>query len=62
MEKYKWVFEILFSGLGTAILGYLFFKHKNEKQIKQNQKSGNNSINIQAGENINVNNSKEKKR
>lgn len=49
--------EILFSGLGVAIITWLLnfiFKKKNKQQkdINQSQKSGNNSTNYQAGRDI----------
>lgn len=54
MENYKWLFEILFSGLGTAIFGYLFFKTWKHYHPSQKQKSGKNSINLQAGRDIDI--------
>jgi hypothetical protein len=57
MHNYKWLIEILFGGLGTAIIGYLFFKKVTGKTTKQQQKSGKNSTNIQAGHNIKIKNS-----
>ena len=57
MEKYKWLIEILFGGLGTAIIGYIFFKKITNKTLIQKQKSGKNSINIQAGNNLKIKNS-----
>jgi len=49
--------EWLFSGLGIAIIGWFITwsinRHKNTSH--QIQKSGKNSVNIQAGKNININ-------
>jgi hypothetical protein len=56
MTEYRWLIEILFGGLGTAIFGYIFFKKYKHHQLTQKQKSGKNSINIQAGRNIKINN------
>lgn len=56
MSEYKWLIEILFGGLGTAILGYIFFKKRKEHQSIQKQKSGKNSTNIQAGRDIEIKN------
>lgn len=56
MIEYKWLIEILFSGLGTTILGYIFFKQWKYRQSIQKQKSGKNSINIQAGRDIKIKN------
>lgn len=56
MKEYLWVFEILFGGLGTAIISYIFFKKINRNTLNQKQKAGKNSINIQAGRNIEVKN------
>ena len=51
IENKEWVF----SGIGVAIISWFFIKkHMNQKQV---QKSGNNSINIQAGNNLNINTS-----
>lgn len=52
MEKYKWIIGVLFSGLGTALIGWILFNNnaKKEKHI-QKQKAGNGSINIQSGKN-----------
>ena len=47
--------EWVFSGIGIAIISWFFIrKSKNQKQT---QKSGNNSINIQVGKNLNINKS-----
>lgn len=56
MNEYKWLIEILFGGLGTTIFGYIFFKKWKEHQSVQKQKSGKNSINIQAGRDIKIKN------
>lgn len=56
MSEYKWLFEILFGGLGTAIIVYLFFNKTNKNVINQKQKSGKDSVNIQAGHNIKIGN------
>ena len=48
--------EWVFSGIGVAIILIIirfFFKRSQSK--KQIQKSGNNSINIQVGDNLNIN-------
>ena len=45
----------IFSGIGVAIISiiiHFFFKRSQSK--KQIQKSGNNSINIQVGDNLNI--------
>jgi hypothetical protein len=49
-NSYTWVF----SGAGIFILGGIiaFFKRKKSGGITQNQRSGNNSTNIQAGGNV----------
>ncbi|MGS0724993.1 hypothetical protein ACVBKF_02305 [Shewanella sp. 0m-11] len=49
VEHYQWVF----SGAGIALLGGIiaFFKKKTSG-ITQKQKSGSNSVNIQAGGNV----------
>ena len=48
--------EWIFSGIGAVIIGiiitWLIRRSPSKKQI---QKSGNNSINIQAGDNLNIN-------
>ena len=46
MDKYKWLIEILFGGLGTAVIGYIFFKKITNKTLSQKQRSGKNSINL----------------
>lgn len=46
--------EWVFSGIGIAIISFFIRKSKNQKQT---QKSGNNSINIQVGKNLNINES-----
>jgi hypothetical protein len=56
----KWIIdnkEWVFSGIGVAILGWLFFRSSN----KQVQKGGNNSKNIQVGGNLNINENKDDK-
>lgn len=57
-----WISEhylVLISGIAVpfiyALITRIFFKKKSTKLIKQKQKSGDNSINIQAGENIEIN-------
>ncbi len=48
MDNIEWIF----SGVGVAVIFALIgvlFKNKNGKKIKQYQKSGNNSTNIQVG-------------
>ena len=55
MEQYKWLLEILFGGLGTTLIGYLFFKAWKHHQVIQKQKSGKNSTNILAGRDIKIN-------
>lgn len=58
MEILNWVNsnkEWLFSGIGVAVivaLISLFVKHPRSK--KQIQKSGNDSVNIQVGDNLNL--------
>ena len=58
MEIINWLNsnkEWIFSGIGVAIISVvvtLFFKRSHSK--KQIQKSGNNSINIQVGDNLNI--------
>lgn len=49
-SNYKWVF----SGIGVVILGaiFSFFRKSKSNGISQKQRSGNNSINIQAGNNV----------
>jgi len=61
MENYKWLAEILFGGLGTAIIMYLFFKKRSGNQTVQKQKSGKNSSNIQVGRDIKIGNTKDDK-
>jgi len=56
MAEYKWLIEMLFGGLGTAIIGYIFFKKYKHHRLIQKQKSGTNSTNIQAGRDIKINN------
>jgi hypothetical protein len=57
LEKNK---EWIFSGIGVAIIGWIgawiFLRQKPEKggNKKQSQRSGSNSINIQAGDNIHL--------
>ncbi|MGR6503505.1 MULTISPECIES: hypothetical protein [unclassified Shewanella] len=50
VDHYQWVF----SGAGIAVLGGMiaFFKKKKSSGITQTQKSGANSLNIQAGKNV----------
>ncbi|WP_199179219.1 hypothetical protein [Enterovibrio norvegicus] len=43
----------VFSGVGVPILGYLFLRKK-DSGLKQIQKSGKNSKNYQAGNDINI--------
>jgi len=48
--------EWVFSGIGAVIIGTIitwFLRRSSSK--KQIQKSGNNSINIQVGDNLNIN-------
>lgn len=52
METIEWVF----SGIGAVIFGIIltwFLRRSSSK--KQIQKSGNNSINIQVGDDLNIN-------
>jgi len=55
----KWILsnkEWLFSGIGvTFILGVISYFFQKKSSINQSQKSGNNSYNIQAGGNLEVN-------
>lgn len=58
MEIINWLNsnkEWIFSGIGVAIISIvihlLFKRYQSKKQI---QKSGNNSINIQVGDNLNI--------
>lgn len=48
--NYKWVF----SGIGLIVFSAIFslFKRSRTNGISQKQRSGNNSINIQAGNNV----------
>lgn len=57
IEFFKNNYEWIFSGLGIFILSGVFFliKKKSAKIIKQKQKSGNNSINVQAGNSVEFN-------
>lgn len=57
MEKYKWVVEILFGagGLGTIVFRYIFSKKRKHQKLNQKQNSGENSINLQAGRDIQIN-------
>jgi hypothetical protein len=53
IKNKEWVFD----GFGVAIIAgliALFFKPKSEKTPKQTQRSGDNSINIQAGGNVHL--------
>ena len=58
MEIINWLNsnkEWIFSGIGVGIISIiitLFFKRSQSK--KQIQKSGNNSVNIQVGDNLNI--------
>ena len=54
MIEYKWLFGVLFSGLGTAIIGTIFLKKQKSDKLSQKQKSGKNSVNFQAGRNIEI--------
>jgi hypothetical protein len=49
--------EWVFSGIGIFIFGLLitYFKNEDKDLIKQKQKSGKNSINIQVGGNVELN-------
>lgn len=49
-KHYQWVF----SGIGVFLISLFFI----EKSNKQNQKSGNNSTNIQVGGDLNIKNDK----
>lgn len=53
IDNAQWVF----SGIGVFVLGLFiaFLKRENTATTKQKQKSGNNSINIQAGGNVEFN-------
>lgn len=58
----KWIVDnylVIISGVGVPpimyILSKLFSKKDDTKQIKQKQKSGKNSTNIQVGGNIEIN-------
>lgn len=57
----KWIIENadwMFSGIGVTILGALgglFVKKKLDNKNSQTINSGNNSTNIQGGENVSVN-------
>jgi|GEM_PF-3397982 len=56
-EYIQWIF----SGIGVAIIGWFFIKNKkdNDKENKkQIQKSGKESINIQVGNDFNINDRK----
>ena len=50
----EWFFGGIGVALPIAIISLFFIKNKNQKQV---QKSGDNSINIQAGNNLNINKS-----
>jgi hypothetical protein len=54
MEKYKWIIGVLFSGLGTALIGWILFNNNAKKKYFQKQKAGNGSINVQAGKDITI--------
>jgi hypothetical protein len=41
--------EWIFSGVGVAVISWLFFRGSNKNTKSMNQKSGNNSTNIQVG-------------
>ena len=49
-HNYEWVF----SGIGVFVLGIIVATFK-KNHLKQNQKSGNNSQNIQVGGNVGFN-------
>jgi hypothetical protein len=57
----KWIMDnylVLISGIAVPAIygiGKLFLKKDDTKQIKQQQKSGKNSTNIQAGGNVEIN-------
>ena len=52
--------EWVFSGVGVAILTGVAAVLLKKRSLSQNQQSGNNSMNIQAGGNINLNAKDEK--
>lgn len=57
-ENKNWIFE----GIGVTAIGFLFFIikkifWKDKTLIKQIQQSGDNSVNIQVGENLDINKS-----
>ncbi len=54
MTHYKWLIEVLFSGLGTEIIRTISFKKRKQHNLLQKQKSGKNSINYQAGHNVEI--------
>ncbi len=58
----KWIIDnylVLISGIAVpaiyVLISTFFFKKNEIKQIQQKQKSGKNSINVQAGGNIEIN-------
>lgn len=55
MDEYFWLIKVLFCLL-IPISGYVFLKIKRVQKRNQKQSAGKNSINIQAGRNININN------
>lgn len=57
MHNYE-LFKILFGGSGTAVIGIIirrFFLKKLKTDLSQKQVSGNKSINIQAGHDVEIN-------
>ena len=60
MEISKWLLNNgtwLFSGIGVGLIGFIwkFIFNKKNASIKQIQKSGKNSMNIQSGGDVNFN-------
>ncbi len=53
-ENKEWLFSGIAIAVPLAIIGWLMTNSK--KQIRQNQKSGSGSINIQSGGNVNIGN------
>lgn len=51
LENMEWIF----SGVGIAVLGYLYKKFFYRKESSQQIDAGDNSTNIQGGKNVNVN-------
>lgn len=56
LKDHKTLLELLFGGIGTAIIGWIFFRDKavQKRRQKQIQRSGDSSINIQAGGSVHM--------